>query len=163
MGSCESGSWGVPMEWTRVNVQSDDDSVEGTLDFEDLKIGLDTNAESMHESFLKGLPHLSEVQERHSGVVSDIESRALSTTVSSLGDFLSEFGGEWSESEIRIPLQVEMRADVVVDAKEYHGSQVVRIISPERFGGMFRSFHLPEGRNILGAAWEGEILSIKIG
>ena len=152
----------VSMEWTRVNVLSDEDSAEGFTDLEDLKIGLDTNAESMHESFLNSLPHLSEVQERHIGVVSEIESRALSTTVSTLGDFLSEFGGEWSESEIRIPLQTEMREDVVVDSKEEDGSQLVRIISPERFGGTLRSFRLPLGRKILGASWEGEILSIKI-
>ncbi|MBR79457.1 MAG: hypothetical protein CMA88_01550 [Euryarchaeota archaeon] len=150
------------MEWTRVNVQSDDDSIEDSSDFEDLKIGLDTNAESMHESFLKSMPHLSEVQERHILVVSEIESRALSSTVSSLGDFLSEFGGEWSESEIRVPLEAEIREGVVVDSKDEDGGQLVRIISPERFGGLLRSFRLPEGRRIVGASWEGEILSIKV-
>ncbi len=150
------------MEWTRVNVQSDDDSIEDSSDFEDLKIGLDTNAESMHESFLKSMPHLSEVQERHILVVSEIESRALSSTVSSLGDFLSEFGGEWSESEIRVPLKAEIREGVVVDSKDEDGGQLVRIISPERFGGLLRSFRLPEGRRIVGASWEGEILSIKV-
>tara|TARA_B100000686_G_C16759242_1_gene957572 strand:- start:1034 stop:1489 length:456 start_codon:yes stop_codon:yes gene_type:complete len=150
------------MEWTRVNVQSDDEPIEDWPDFEDMKMGLDTDAESMHESFLKSMPHLSEVQERHVGVVSDIESRALSSTVSSLGDFLSEFGGEWSETEIRVPLQAEIREDVVVDTKDEDGDQLVRIISPERFGGMLRSFRLPDGRKIHGARWEGDILSIKI-
>ena len=162
MGSCESGSWVFPMEWTRVNVQADDDPVEDSHDFGDLKIGLDTDAESMHEAFLQSLPHLSEVQERHIGVLSDVESRALSSTVSSLGDFLAEFGGEWSESEIRIPLQAEFREEIVVDAKEEAGSQLVRIIAPERFGGMLRSFRLPDGRSITGASLEGEILSIKL-
>ncbi len=150
------------MEWTRINVQSDENSTENSHDFGDLKLGLDTDAESMHASFLNSLPHLSEVQERHSVFVSDIESRALSTTVSSLGDFLSEFGGEWSGSEIRIPLKGGMREDVVVDSKEEDGTQLIRIISPERFGGMLRSFLLPEGRSIVGASWEGEILAIKV-
>ena len=150
------------MEWTRVNVQMDDDAFEESPDFEDLKIGLDTNAESMHESFIESLPHFSEVRERHIGFMADIESRVLSKTVSSLGDFLAEFGGEWSQSEIRIPLQSENRDRVLVDSKDEEGYQLVRIITPERFGGMLRSFRLPDGRNIVGASWEGEILAIKI-
>ena len=81
------------MEWTRVDVQSDSE-MESIGSLADLKVGLDTDAESMHRGFLNELPHLSEVMEMHGSLVSDIESRALGDSVSTLGEFVSEFGGE---------------------------------------------------------------------
>ena len=76
------------MEWTRIDVQSDEGIIEGIEGLSDLKVGLDTDAESMHQEFLGALPHLSEVQEMHGEVVSEIESRALSDSVSTLGQFV---------------------------------------------------------------------------
>ena len=84
------------MEWTSIDVESDKDIREEVGGLADLKVGLDTDAESMHREFMRGLPHLSDVQEMHSSVVSEIESRALNDEVSSLGEFVSEIGGEWS-------------------------------------------------------------------
>jgi len=150
------------MEWTRVDVQSDGSIIDGIGGFSDLKVGLDTDAESMHQEFLKTLPHLSEVQEMHGAVVSKIESRALTDSVSTLGEFISEFGGEWSESEIRIPLPSAIRNGITIETKREDGSEIVRIVSPERFGGLLRSFRLPKGRGISGAIWEGEVISIKL-
>ncbi len=150
------------MEWTRIDVQSDEGIIEGIEGLSDLKVGLDTDAESMHQEFLGALPHLSEVQEMHGEVVSEIESRALSDSVSTLGQFVSEFGGEWSESEIRLPLPIAIRNGVTIDTKREEESEIVRIVSPERFGGLLRSFRLPEGRSVTGAIWEGEVISIKL-
>jgi hypothetical protein len=150
------------MEWTRVDVQSDGSIIDGIGGLSDLKVGLDTDAESMHQEFLKTLPHLSEVQEMHGAVVSKIESRALTDSVSTLGEFISEFGGEWSESEIRIPLPSAIRNGITIETKREDGSEIVRIVSPERFGGLLRSFRLPKGRGISGAIWEGEVISIKL-
>ena len=55
-----SRTTGYCMEWTRVDVQSDEEmgAIGGLAD---LKVGLDTDAESMHRVFLDELPHLSEV------------------------------------------------------------------------------------------------------
>ena len=77
------------MEWTSIDVESEGDVSEETGGLSDLKVGLDTDAESMHREFMRGLPHLSDVQEMHSSVVSEIESRALNDEVSSLGEFVS--------------------------------------------------------------------------
>ncbi len=145
-----------------MDVESDIDIMEGVGGLADLKVGLDTDAESMHQEFLKGLPHLSEVREMHTAVVSDIESRSLSESVSTLGEFVSEFGGEWSESEIRIPLPSADREEFAIETNSQDGPQLVRIISPERFGGMLRSFLLPEGMRVSSAEWEGDIISIKL-
>ena len=149
------------MEWTRVDVQSDA-GIEATGVLADLKVGLDTDAESMHMGFLNELPHLSEVMEVHNSVVSDIESRVMSDSVSTLGEFVSEFGGEWTESEIRLPLKTANKSKFAIDTTIENDSQIVRVISPERFGGLIRKFRLPEGRSVSKAIWEGEFISIKL-
>ncbi len=149
------------MEWTRVDVQSDA-GIEATGVLADLKVGLDTDAESMHIEFLNELPHLSEVMEVHNSLVSDIESRVMSDSVSTLGEFVSEFGGEWSESEIRLPLKTADKSKFAIDTTIENDSQIVRVISPERFGGLIRKFRLPEGRSVSKAIWEGEFISIKM-
>ena len=149
------------MEWTRVDVQSDSE-IEEISGLADLKVGLDTDAESMHRGFLNELPHLSEVMEVHNSVVSDIESRVMSDSVSTLGEFVSEFGGEWTESEIRLPLKTANKSKFAIDTTIEDDSQIVRVISPERFGGLIRKFRLPEGRSVSKAIWEGEFISIKL-
>ncbi len=148
------------MEWTKVDVQSDSE-MESIGSLADLKVGLDTDAESMHRGFLNELPHLSEVMEMHGSLVSDIESRALSDSVSTLGEFVSEFGGEWSESEIRLPLSNANKRDFAIETTNENDSQIVRMISPERFGGLIRTFRLPRGMVVSGAIWEGEFITIK--
>jgi len=148
------------MEWTKVDVQSDSE-MESIGSLADLKVGLDTDAESMHRGFLNELPHLSEVMEMHGSLVSDIESRALSDSVSTLGEFVSEFGGEWSESEIRLPLSNANKRDFAIETTNENDSQIVRMISPERFGGLIRTFRLPRGKVVSDAIWEGEFITIK--
>jgi len=150
------------MEWTTIDVKSDEgiDMEAGGL--VDLKVGLDTDAESMHREFMRGLAHLSDVQEMHSSVVSEIETRALNVEISPLGEFVTEIGGEWSGNDVRIPLPSVQRDGFSIDTREDGDSQLVRIISPGSFGGMIRSFRLPEGMRIEGAKWEGDIVSIRL-
>ena len=149
------------MEWTRVDVQSEAE-IEAIGDLADLKVGLDTDAESMHRVFLNELPHLSDVMETHNSVVSEVESRVIGRSISTLGEFVSEFGGEWSGSEIRLPLQTTNKNEIAIDTTIENDSQIVRMISPERFGGLVRKFRLPEGRSVSEAIWEGEFIKIKL-
>ena len=150
------------MEWTTIDVKSDEgiDMEAGGL--VDLKVGLDTDAESMHREFMRGLAHLSDVQEMHSSVVSEIETRALNVEISPLGEFVTEIGGEWSGNDVRIPLPSVQRDGFSIDTREDGDSQLVRIISPGNLGGMIRSFRLPVGMRIEGAKWEGDIVSIRL-
>ena len=150
------------MEWTSIDVESDKNIREEVGGLANLKVGLDTDAESMHREFMRGLPHLSDVQEMHSSVVSEIESRALNDEISSLGEFVSEIGGEWSGNDIRIPLPSVQRDGFFIGTKEDGDAQLVRIMSSESFGGMIRSFRLPEGMRVEGAKWEGDIVSIRL-
>ena len=98
----------------------------------------------------------------HNSVVSEAESRVVSESISTLGEFVSEFGGEWSGSEIRLPLQTTEKSEIAIDTMIENNSQIVRMISPERFGGLVRKFRLPKGRSVAEAIWEGEFISIKL-
>ncbi|MBN28701.1 MAG: hypothetical protein CMB33_02360 [Euryarchaeota archaeon] len=149
------------MEWTRVDVESEAE-IEAIGDLADLKVGLNTDAESMHRVFLNELPHLSDVMETHDSVVSEVESRVIGRSISTLGEFVSEFGGEWSGSEIRLPLQTTNKNEIAIDTTIENDSQIVRMISSERFGGLVRKFRLPEGRSVSEAIWEGEFITIKL-
>jgi hypothetical protein len=151
------------VEWTRVHLESDENSLETIHGFDDLKIGLDTDAESMHQNFLKAVPQLEEIKNRHNQMLSNLESRELRKTVSTLGDFLSEFGGEWSDPLIRMPISIADREGVVLEIGREESTELVRIISPERFGGMMRTFRVPDGKSLVSAIWEDECLILRLG
>ncbi len=151
------------MEWTRVHLESDENSLETIHGFDDLKIGLDTDAESMHQNFLKAVPQLEEIKKRHNQMLSNLESREVRKTVSTLGDFLSEFGGEWSDPLIRMPISIADREGVVLEIGREESTELVRIISPERFGGMMRTFRVPDGKSLVSAIWEDECLILRLG
>ena len=168
MGSFGSVRWmGVSMPWSRIEVEVEvegDDQESGGLD--SLKIGLDVDVQQMHELFLGGLPHLSEVQGRHEEILDGVSStvgdaKALARAAVPIGDFLAEIGGEWSGSEVKIPLPSSFPEGVVVETLLEEGEQIVRLISPERFGGMLRTFRLPVGEAIMGANWEGGVLTMR--
>jgi len=151
------------VEWTRVHLESDENSLETIHGFDDLKIGLDTDAESMHQNFLKAVPQLEEIKNRHNQMLSNLESREVRKTVSTLGDFLSEFGGEWSDPLIRMPISIADREGVVLEIGREESTELVRIISPERFGGMMRTFRVPDGKSLVSAIWEDECLILRLG
>ncbi len=163
MGSFGSSDRTYTMEWTRVHIKTDDDSTKGHLGLDAKKLDLDTDAASMHQEFLRSLHHLSEVQEMHRGIVSDVSSKPLEATVSTLGEFVSEFGGEWGGSDVRVPLPSSLRDEIMVHTKNEGGRQLVRLISPERFGGSIKTFDLPHGKDLVEAFWEGDYLSMTLG
>ena len=156
---------GVSMPWSRVEIEVEGDEEE-SVGLDSFKIGLDVDAQQMHELFLGGLPHLSEVQDRHEEIIDGVSSmagdtKALARAAIPIGDFLAEIGGEWSDSEVRIPLPSSFPEGVVVETLLEDRDQIVRLISPERFGGMLRTFRLPRGEAIMGANWEDGVLTMR--
>jgi hypothetical protein len=156
---------GVSMPWSRIEIEVKGDEEE-SVGLDSLKIGLDLDAQQMHELFLGGLPHISEVQDLHEEILDGVsstvaDSRALARAAVPIGDFLAEIGGEWSGSEVRIPLPSSFPRGVVVETLLEEGEQIVRLISPERFGGMLRTFRLPTGGAITGANWEDGVLTMR--
>ena len=151
------------MEWKRVHVEADEISAEAIYGFDDLKIGLDTDAESMHQNFLKAVPQLEEIRNKHDQMLSNIQSREPKKTSPLMEDFLSDFGGEWSDPLMRIPLSIADREGMILEIGREKTTELVRIISPERFGGILRIFRVPDGKRFVGAAWEDDCLILRLG
>jgi len=152
------------MRWSRIEIEVDDE--ERSVSLDSLEIGLDVNAQQMHEIFLGGLPHLSEVQDRHGEILDGISSavdgtKSILRDAVSMGEFLEEFGGEWSGSEVVIPLPSSFPEGMAIETLMEGGLQIARLISPGRFGGILRTFRLPAGKTITGAIWGDGILTMR--
>jgi len=150
------------MEWTRVSVQPNEEPFTSNMGLGSKKIGLDDRADDLHQAFIGSFSHLSEAREKHEELVSEIHPRGHDPSISTLGELLSELGGEWAGSEIRIPLHESSREEFVIETKEEEAVVLVRLISPERFGGMIKTFALPTGSSLSGVRWEGEFLTMRI-
>jgi hypothetical protein len=71
---------------------------------------------------------------------------------------LAELGGSLSADRISIPLPSAIPDDLVVERLASERGELVRLIAPERFGGIMRQFALPEDRVLTRAVWsEGEL------
>ena len=63
-----------------------------------------------------------------------------------------------SADRISIPLPSTLPEELVVERLANERGDVVRLIAPERFGGILRKFALPEGSALARAVWsEGEL------
>ncbi len=117
----------------------------------------------MHEEFLADLPHLEEVRGEHAKVVSEISepieaAKSLARDIQPLDEMLAELGGSLSADRISIPLPSVLPEELVVERLANEQGDVVRLIAPERFGGILRKFALPEGSALARAVWsEGEL------
>ena len=117
----------------------------------------------MHEEFLSDLPHLEEVRGEHAKVVSDVSepievAKSLARDIQPLDEMLAELGGSLSADRISIPLPSTLPEELVVERLANEQGDVVRLIAPERFGGILRKFALPEGSALARAVWsEGEL------
>ena len=125
--------------------------------------GLDVGAEQMHEEFLADLPHLDEVRSEHTRVISDVSepiemAKSLAREIQPLDEMLAELGGSLSADRISIPLPSAIPDSLVVERLASERGELVRLIAPERFGGIMRQFVLPEERALTRAVWsEGEL------
>ena len=151
------------MQWSRVQVErlGPNGHAPGPLGI--TTSGLDVGAEQMHEEFLTDLPHLDEVRSEHARVVSDVSepietAKSLARDVQPLDEMLAELGGSLSADRISIPLPSAIPGDLVVERLASEQGELVRLIAPERFGGIMRQFVLPEERALTRAVWsEGEL------
>ena len=125
--------------------------------------GLDVGAGQMHEEFLADLPHLDEVRREHAKVISDVSepietAKSLAREIQPLDEMLEELGGSLSADRISIPLPSAIPDSLVVERLASEQGELVRLIAPERFGGIMRQFALPEERALTRAVWsEGEL------
>ena len=127
--------------------------------------GLDTNAQNLHENFIKNLPHLSEVRNEHMGIMADISSeiedaKSKNRGLLSTEDLLNEFDGEMDEKGISLPIKIYSSDDMVIQSRVEYESQIVRITSASINGGIFRSFIMPNGCEISSISSRNGIIEI---
>jgi len=121
----------------------------------------------MHAEFLADLPHLDEVRGEHARVVSDVSepietAKSLAREIQPLDEMLAELGGSMNADNISIPLPSALPNGLVVERLEGERGDLIRLIAPERFGGILRRFELPGDRRLARAVWSDGELSLEI-
>ncbi len=153
----------IQMQWSRVQVEMRGPGAHAPDPLGITTTGLDVGAEQMHEEFLADLPHLDEVRSEHTRVISDVSepiemAKSLAREIQPLDEMLAELGGSLSADRISIPLPSAIPDGLVVERLASEQGELLRLIAPERFGGIMRQFVLPEERALTRAVWsEGEL------
>ena len=155
------------MQWSRVEIEMPSATGHAPRPLGITTPGLDAGAEQMHAEFLADLPHLDEVRGEHARVVSDVSepieaAKSLAREIQPLDEMLAELGGSMSAGSISIPLPSALPNGLVVERLEGERGDLIRLIAPERFGGILRRFELPEDRRLARAVWSDGELSLEI-
>ena len=127
-------------------------------------LGFDVTAAEMHDQFLTHLPH-SEIIVNHQNVISDvltpIESAKMNIReIMPLDEMLREFNGDKDEVGIRLELPSASPTEIIIKTMIDENQQIVRVLVPERFGGLLRTFRMPIDKEISTISWEDGILSL---
>ena len=127
-------------------------------------LGFDVTAAEMHDQFLTDLPH-SEIIVNHQNVISDvltpIESAKMNIReIMPLDEMLREFNGDKDEVGIRLELPSASPTEIIIKTMIDENQQIVRVLVPERFGGLLRTFRMPIDKEISTISWEDGILSL---
>ncbi len=126
---------------------------------------LNFNAQDMHEKFLLSLNHLAEVQKKHENIVSNMtveleEAKMKIRGIGTIDEILTEFGGEQTDMEIKLPFPSENPSDLIIQTTNDKDTQIVQIISSEIFGGLLRTFRLPPSKKIEHVTWNNGIIEL---
>ncbi|MFL2493402.1 MAG: hypothetical protein ACJ0HH_01430 [Candidatus Thalassarchaeum sp.] len=159
--------FGVTMSWSRIRVEMPGSSAETDARLGIGESGLDATAEQIHGEFMGSIPHLDEVRQEHQSVISDLSnsvevSKTMSREIQPVGKILSELGGSMGDREITLPLPTALPEDLVVESMTRDGGALVRLMVPERFGGIVRHFSLADGDSIVGARWSNGKLVLEL-
>jgi len=155
------------MQWSRVEIEMLGASGHASRPLGIAAPGLNAGAEQMHAEFLADLPHLDEVRSEHARVVSDVSepieaAKSLAREIQPLDEMLAELGGSMSADSISIPLPSVLPDGLVVERLESERGELIRLIAPERFGGILRRFALPEDRKLARVVWSDGELRLEI-
>ena len=155
------------MQWSRIQVELLGSSAETDSRLEIGESGLDATAEQIHSEFIGSAPHLDEVRHEHQSVISDLSnsveaSKTVSRDFRPVGEILSELGGTMGGREITIPLPTALPEELLVESVNQDEGALVRLIAPERFGGIIKHFSLSEGDSIVGAKWSNGKLVLEL-
>ena len=125
-----------------------------------LLVGLEAAPADLHDSFLAGLPHLSEARIAHAKMtdVGGAEAEAHFDSILSLQPtqaMLADFGGSMQGSSLVLPFG-SPNERVRVEGAELEGCCAIRLSAEGDDGTQFsRVFALPPGCELSQAGWRG--------
>ena len=142
------------MEWSKIEIEYLDGNRSFTDELETFPLGLDGNAETSHREFLASNEIFSELRNEHSQFLNSNVNNPESRELHSLSDLVDLFDGEWSQSEILLPIETLEPEKIILERAESVNNEYIRLIIPQNFGGVVNTFVLPNGINIHSVKWE---------
>ena len=149
--------------WRKVQVLGSE-TLDEELD-DNLDKGLDIDAETMHQQFLADLPHLESAKNNHNEVLTQIsgridESKTNSRSLDSDSASFDELDREAAKAGFDISLDMDSLTELSVTTSIEDGRRLVRVIAPERFGGMIRILSVPASMDVDSAILTDGILHL---
>ena len=149
--------------WRKVEVMGSETLGEELDD--NLDRGLDIDAETMHQRFLADLPHLESAKNNHNEVLTQIsgridESKTNSRSLDSDSVAFDELDREAAKAGFDIHLDMDSLTELSVTTSIDDGRRLVRVIAPERFGGMIRTLSVPASMDVESAIFSDGVLHL---
>ena len=149
--------------WRKVEVGGSENLGEELDD--NLNRGLDIDAETMHQRFLADLPHLESAKNNHNEVLTQIsgridESKTNSRSLDSDSVAFDELDREAAKAGFDIDLDMDSLTELSVTTSIDDGRRLVRVIAPERFGGMIRTLSVPASMDVESAIISDGVLHL---
>jgi len=149
--------------WRKVEVGGSENLGEELDD--NLDRGLDIDAETMHQRFLADLPHLESAKNNHNEVLTQIsgridESKTNSRSLDSDSVAFDELDREAAKAGFEISLDMDSLTELSVTTSIDDGRRLVRVIAPERFGGMIHTLSVPASMDVDSAILTDGILHL---
>ena len=149
--------------WRKVEVEGSKTLGEELDD--NLDRGLDIDAETMHQRFLADLPHLESAKNNHNEVLTQIsgridESKTHSRSFDSHSVTFDELDREAAKAGFDISLDMDSLTELSVTTSIDDGRRLVRVIAPERFGGMIRTLSVPASMDVESAIISDGVLHL---
>ena len=149
--------------WRKVEVMGSETLGEELDD--NLDRGLDIDAETMHQRFLADLPHLESAKNNHNEILTQIsgridESKTNSRSLDSDSVAFDELDREAAKAGFDIHLDMDSLTELSVTTSIDDGRRLVRVIAPERFGGMIRTLSVPASMDVESAIISDGVLHL---
>ena len=149
--------------WRKVDVVGSETLGEELED--NLDRGLDMDAETMHQRFLADLPHLESAKNNHDEVLTKIsdriyEAKTHSRSLDSQRVAFEELDRDTAKEGFDIILDKRTLSQLSVTTAIEDGRRLIRVIAPERFGGMIRTLSVPSTMDVESAIISDGVLHL---
>ena len=153
------------MEWVRVSIGEEESNVPPMPALSGSYDSLDSDASSSHQRFFSNIPHMTEVIGNHERSTKKVlfpgnDSMGGYGSIKSFEERVTAIGAESLGDGLEIPLSKSVREEVLLQEATTESGHLIRLVAPEKFGGIIESFKLPTGTTLDEAFWDGDRLKI---